>query len=135
MLKSWTIIALLGSLALAAPTAEAQSRGTDRTEDIPRAYVPPPGMCRVWLDDVPAGQQPAPTDCKTALRKKPPKAQVIFGDDYVRGEKKRESTLKGFKESGRASDRPVARPSDRGKAPSADRPKPSQSRKSPRWKP
>lgn len=109
MLKTWTIIALLGSLALAAP-AEAQSRGTDKGPDIPRAYVPPPGMCRVWLDDVPAGQQPAPTDCRTALRRKPPKAQVIFGDDYVQGEKKRESTLKGFKEGARAPATPRAAP-------------------------
>lgn len=123
MPKTWTMIALLGSLALAAPTADAQSRGNDRGADVPRAYVPPPGMCRVWLDDVPAGQQPAPTDCKTALRKKPPKAQVIFGDDYVQGERKRESTLKGFREGDRASDRPSAeRPRDRGSDRSADRP-------------
>jgi hypothetical protein len=145
MLKSWTIIALLGSLALAAPAAEAQSRGNDKSADVPRAYVPPPGMCRVWLDDVPAGQQPAPTDCRTALRKKPPKAQVIFGDDYVRGEKKRESSLKGFREGDRGADRNAPRPAsraperkadaprDRGDDRKAARPKPSEERK-PIWR-
>ena len=95
MLKLWTLLALTGSLALAAP-ADAQRRGKD-TNEIPKAYVPPPGMCRVWLDGVPPGQQPAPTDCKTALRNKPAKARVIFGDDYVDGDKKKGSSLKGFK--------------------------------------
>jgi hypothetical protein len=44
-------------------------------------------MCRIWLNDVPAGQQPAPTDCATAVKNKPANGRVIFGDDYVEGEK------------------------------------------------
>src|SRR5439155_10103640 len=58
-----------------------QSRG--KAPDIPVNERPPAGMCRIWLDDVPAAQQPAPTDCPTAVRNRPPKGRVIFGDDYV----------------------------------------------------
>lgn len=100
MTKMMTLIALMGSLALVSP-AEAQKRGDDKqekAEDIPKSHRPPPGMCRVWLDDVPTGQQPASTDCKTALRNKPAKARVIFGDDFVDKDRKRSSSLAGFAE-------------------------------------
>lgn len=97
MSRLWTLIALIGSLAISSP-ADAQKREDNRREaEIPKAYRPPPGMCRVWLDDVPPGQQPAPTECKTALRNKPAKARVIFGDDYVDKDKKRKPSLTGFK--------------------------------------
>ncbi|MGI8496782.1 MAG: hypothetical protein ACR2OG_04255 [Gemmatimonadaceae bacterium] len=41
---------------------------------------PPPGMCRIWIDGVPADHQPAPTDCATAIRRRPNNARVLFGD-------------------------------------------------------
>ena len=44
-------------------------------------------MCRVWVDGVPPGQQPAPTDCRTAIRNRPRNGRVIFGDDYVKPER------------------------------------------------
>lgn len=37
-------------------------------------------MCRIWLKDVPAAQQPAPTDCAAAVKNCPPNGRVIFGD-------------------------------------------------------
>ncbi|MEO6443957.1 MAG: hypothetical protein ABIP66_02175 [Gemmatimonadaceae bacterium] len=37
-------------------------------------------MCRIWLDSVPPAQQPAPTDCASAIRNRPPNARVIFHD-------------------------------------------------------
>jgi hypothetical protein len=78
--------------AAAAPALSAQGRGKQKAPDIPAEYRPPAGMCRIWLDDVPANQQPAPTDCPTAVKNKPQKGRVIFGDDYVKrddkGEKK-----------------------------------------------
>ena len=40
------------------------------------------------MDDVPASQQPAPTDCPTAVKNKPQNGRVIFGDDYAKREKK-----------------------------------------------
>lgn len=63
-----------------AGVAHAQKRGDD---GVPKAYRPPPGMCRIWLEKVPAKQQPAPTECPTAVRNRPPNGKVIFGDDYV----------------------------------------------------
>lgn len=71
------ITATAGILALAAPLS-AQGANKSRTE-IPKEQRPPAGMCRIWLDGVPAGQQPAPTDCATAIRHRPPKGRVIFG--------------------------------------------------------
>jgi len=52
-----------------------------RTQEIPREFVPPAGMCRIWVDGVPPTQQPAPTDCATAVRNKPANGRVIYGDE------------------------------------------------------
>jgi hypothetical protein len=38
-------------------------------------------MCRIWIDGVPPGQQPAPTDCASAVRNRPSNGRVLFGDD------------------------------------------------------
>jgi hypothetical protein len=38
-------------------------------------------MCRIWIKDVPAGRQPAPTDCASAVRNRPANGRVLFGDD------------------------------------------------------
>jgi hypothetical protein len=54
----------------------AQKAG--REQPVPKQYLPPAGMCRIWVDNVPATRQPAPTDCATAIRNKPPNARVIF---------------------------------------------------------
>lgn len=48
---------------------------------VPPAYRPPAGMCRIWIEGVPANQQPAPTDCVTAVRNRPVNGKVIFGDE------------------------------------------------------
>ena len=56
----------------AAPRASADSL-------IPREYLPPEEMCRIWLDGVPPTQQPAPTECSVAVRNKPPNGRVIYG--------------------------------------------------------
>jgi hypothetical protein len=68
-------------VAVASPrAAHAQGKGN---QDIPASSRPPAGMCRIWLDNVPAAQQPAPTDCASAVRNRPAKGRVIFGDDYA----------------------------------------------------
>lgn len=68
----------LGLGVLAAPLA-AQGRGGGR-DAVPSGYEPPRGMCRIWIDGVPPGQQPAPTDCATAIKKRPSNALVVFGE-------------------------------------------------------
>ena len=58
----------------------AQDRSQDaKSSAVPESAMPPAGMCRVWLRDVPERQQPAPTDCATAIRMMPRDAQVLFG--------------------------------------------------------
>jgi len=59
-------------------------RGDKRAPVVPAEHRPPAGMCRIWLEDVPAGQQPAPTDCATAVKNRPQNGRVIFGDDYAK---------------------------------------------------
>ena len=67
-------------LFAAAASLGAQAQG-GTGDDVPTTHRPPPGMCRIWIDGVPAGRQPAPTDCATAIRRRPPNARVIFGDE------------------------------------------------------
>lgn len=50
--------------------------------DIPVDARPPKGMCRVWIERVPAAQQPAATDCPAAVKNRPANSRVIFGDDF-----------------------------------------------------
>jgi hypothetical protein len=69
------IIATALAATVAVP-AMAQGRGNAR---IPPGHMPPAGMCRVWIDGVPPGRQPAPTDCTTAERTRPHNARVIYG--------------------------------------------------------
>src|SRR5687768_5953328 len=75
--------AVLASPSLASAQGKG-ARGKETDKDIPTNMRPPAGMCRVWLEDVPPAQQPAPTDCPTAVRNRPAKGRVIFGDDYVK---------------------------------------------------
>ena len=86
MLK--TIALSLALVVAAAAPLSAQGKGT-KAGKIPPGQRPPAGMCRIWLDGVPAGQQPAPTDCATAVRNRPANGRVIFGDDYVDGKTKK----------------------------------------------
>ena len=89
---------IVGALALGLPgVASAQRKGQAERDKpaIPVSERPPAGMCRIWLDNVPAAQQPAPTDCASAVRNRPPKGRVIFGDDYVGSKKKNDTTGKG----------------------------------------
>jgi hypothetical protein len=79
MTRMRLILTLAGALAVATPAA-AQGRGKGG-DTIPTAYRPPAGMCRIWLDNVPPAQQPAPTDCASAVRNRPSNGRVIFGEE------------------------------------------------------
>src|SRR6266545_2155401 len=70
----------LAALLSVATTAEAQGRPTpvrpkptvsNRKITLPSGFAPPSGMCRIWIDNVPAEQQPAPTDCASAVKNRP----------------------------------------------------------------
>jgi len=87
-MSRWILQILLsaGLLATASRLSPAQSLrdpkdATVQRVNVPKAHLPPPGMCRIWIDNVPAGQQPAPTDCANAIRNRPPNGRVVFSDD------------------------------------------------------
>ena len=58
-------------------------RVSSRAERIPPGQLPPRGMCRLWIDNVPPGQQPGVSDCATAERQRltTPNSHVIYGDE------------------------------------------------------
>lgn len=76
-MQRWALIAL--GLAASASVADAQGRSRPR-DTVPAGFAPPPGMCRIWLPAVPPSQQPAPTDCATAIRRRPAEGRVVFGE-------------------------------------------------------
>jgi hypothetical protein len=82
-MKSFSAIAACALLIASA--AQAQ-RPKSESKTVPPNLRPPAGMCRIWLDGVPASRQPAPTDCASALRNRPARGQVLFGDDYPHGD-------------------------------------------------
>lgn len=52
---------------------------------LPSGFAPPTGMCRIWIHGVPADQQPAPTDCATAVKNRPLNGRVIFSEEKSKG--------------------------------------------------
>ena len=77
-------VLLIGSVLAAPLGAQERSRPAD---SVPASAKPPAGMCRIWLPNVPANKQAAPTDCPTAVRNRPANARVIFGDPLPKGPK------------------------------------------------
>ncbi len=70
-------LALLLSIFTLSTAAHAQASPSS----MPESHRPPAGMCRIWIDGVPPAHQPAPTDCATAIRKRPMNARVVFGNE------------------------------------------------------
>jgi hypothetical protein len=66
-----------------APATQSQSL----QQIVPPGFFPPAGMCRIWINGVPAGQQPAPTDCGSAVKNRPANGRVLFGDDPPKSKK------------------------------------------------
>jgi hypothetical protein len=64
-----------------------QQSPSHQEQIVPPGFFPPAGMCRIWINDVPPGQQPAPTDCASAVRNRPAKGKVLFGDDPPKAKK------------------------------------------------
>lgn len=68
---------------------KAQAEQSRREPTVPKGYAPPAGMCRIWITGVPAGQQPAPTDCPSAVRNRPANGKVLFGADPSKGNREK----------------------------------------------
>lgn len=89
-LTSWRVFVALAALSLSVPASRAwaqtktdKDKGAEKVE-VPKEYLPPAGMCRVWVEGVPPAQQPAPTDCAAAVRNKPANGKVIYGEDKAK---------------------------------------------------
>ena len=86
-MKQVLAILIVGFAANAAPLlaqrAPQKDSGKKNESAVPAESRPPKGMCRIWLDGVPAAQQPAATDCPTAIKNRPSNGKVLFGDDYA----------------------------------------------------
>ena len=103
-----TVLTFVAIAAAAAPVSAQQAASRDSVKKpsaIPAEARPPKGMCRIWLDGVPAAQQPAATDCPTALKNRPANGRVVFGDEFADSSKtkagdkpKLPPTAKGFTE-------------------------------------
>jgi hypothetical protein len=84
LLSSVVPLAMIAALAVPAQAqrGSAQKDSGSKTA-IPADARPPKGMCRVWINGVPAAQQPAATDCQTAVKNLPANARILFGDDFA----------------------------------------------------
>jgi hypothetical protein len=74
-------IALTLIVAGAALATEASAQVMVRASSVPPGQRPPAGMCRVWIEGVPAGRQPAVTDCVRARATAPLNSRIIYGSD------------------------------------------------------
>ncbi len=64
-----------------------QQQSPRRDQIVPPGFYPPAGMCRIWINGVPAAQQPAPTNCASAVRNRPTNGKVLFGEDRSKSKK------------------------------------------------
>jgi hypothetical protein len=71
-------IATLAGSALVLATATLGAQGN--RAGIPQGELPSAGLCRVWIDGVPANRQPRVTDCATARRTAPANSRIIYGN-------------------------------------------------------
>jgi hypothetical protein len=71
----------------ATPRVQQSQQSQGREQIVPPGFYPPAGMCRIWINQVPAGQQPAPTDCASAVRNRPTNGKVLFGDEPPKSKK------------------------------------------------
>jgi len=131
MLRS---LLLLAAVAALPAMAGAQGTARPRIPVVPSHLMPPAGKCRIWVDGVTPTQQPAPTDCQTALRQKPANGTVIFGPS------ERDVEASGFRSNprparrdttpravipGRGRNSPPRTPPDTTKPPAERRPEPT----------
>jgi hypothetical protein len=97
---SFLLKTIAAAVAFAPVALVAQGRG--RTSAVAEAHRPPAGMCRIWVDGVPADKQPAPTDCATALKNKPTNGRVVFGEAKSPAKAERKDPLRTERDTGKA---------------------------------
>lgn len=78
-MRTLLVPSLLVTLVALPSAVAAQARGQGWRDTVPYQMLPPAGKCRIWMEGVPAAQQPAPTDCATALRQRPSNGVVLYG--------------------------------------------------------
>jgi hypothetical protein len=125
-----SLLLLIGTASLAeaqvrpvsvAVPAKAMAPTASGSANVPVTMLPPAGLCRIWISEVPASQQPAPTDCATALRQKPANATILYGPT------ERDSMGERFEEKARRAS--VSRPAGPAASPSLKRPAAPRERK------
>jgi hypothetical protein len=105
----------------------APERAPERTPErasvpgaVPREMLPPAGKCRIWMEGVAPAQQPAPTDCQTALRQRPSNGIVVFGpaagdppmNNFARPRAARDTTREARPQQARPANAPPPSRSD-----------------------
>jgi hypothetical protein len=83
---SRTLASLVTAAFATAAPLSAQGNG-HMSGRVPPGHLPPAGMCRVWIDGLPPGRQPAATSCARAERDRYSygrNARVVYGDRSAR---------------------------------------------------
>ncbi|MCC7003311.1 MAG: hypothetical protein IT357_14225 [Gemmatimonadaceae bacterium] len=108
---------------LVVPTTTAAQVRPGSRDTVPTAMLPPAGKCRIWITGVAPAQQPAATDCPTALRQRSANSVILYGPPLKRSSAGRFDPAVGRESSGTTSAREprVAVPTVEGKATSRDR--------------
>jgi len=117
-------LALLSTAATAQESRGREPRELGREQRVPGAVSVPAGLCRLWIEGVPASQQPAPTDCANAIRNRPPNAAVIYGAPVRSGAMEMEPfarqpgklPIRQLNAGSRSGDREAARDEPRGRS-------------------
>jgi len=81
-----TIAYLSVAMMMTACAPSSGSRGHDGTladadtgPNVPSAFFPPSGMCRIWLADLPASHEPPVESCNGIGNRLPKGAYAIYG--------------------------------------------------------
>lgn len=97
------------ALLVVPATAAAQARSGSR-DTVPTAMMPPAGKCRIWITGVAPAQQPAATDCPTALRQRSANSVILYGPPLKAGNAGRFDPAVGRESSGASSARETTKP-------------------------
>ena len=79
VMRTLLFLAALTAIPVAAGAQNSRADQEKISESVPMHLMPPAGKCRIWMVGVAPTQQPAPTDCQTALRQSPTNGVVVFG--------------------------------------------------------